>query len=76
MNLNDDQRTRLKNADYIIEDPLVFVDLLVDMMFIVDIIIAFRFALAYFLSISRMSVLVFYITLACLIYFCDYSCYE
>ena len=42
MNLNDDQETRLKNADYKIEDPLVFVDLLVDMMFIVDIIIAFR----------------------------------
>jgi len=42
MNLNDDQATRLKNADYVIEDPLVFVDLLVDLMFIADIIINFR----------------------------------
>lgn len=42
MNLNDDQNTRVKNADYVIEDPLVFVDLLVDLMFIADIIINFR----------------------------------
>lgn len=42
MNLNDDQITRLKNQDYVIEDPLVFVDLLVDLMFIIDIIINFR----------------------------------
>ena len=45
MNLNDDQSTRVKNADYVIEDPLVFVDLLVDLMFIADIIINFRYCL-------------------------------
>lgn len=42
MNLNDDQKTRLKNASYKTADPLVIVDLLVDLMFIADIIINFR----------------------------------
>ena len=42
MNLNDDQETRLKNAAYKTTDPLVMIDLLVDLMFIADIIINFR----------------------------------
>jgi len=44
MKLNDDQTTRLKNAAYKTADPLVMVDLLVDLMFIVDILINFRYA--------------------------------
>ena len=42
MNLNDDQETRLKNAAYKTTDPLVMIDLLVDLMFIADFFIYFR----------------------------------
>ena len=42
MKLNRDAATRLKNAETSKADPLVIIDLLVDIMFIADILINFR----------------------------------
>nr|KAG5691560.1 hypothetical protein BaRGS_020935 [Batillaria attramentaria] len=42
MELNKDARTRVQNADGGRADPLVLVDLIVDLMFIADILINFR----------------------------------
>ncbi|KAJ8306727.1 hypothetical protein KUTeg_015768 [Tegillarca granosa] len=42
MNLNKDSKSRLQNAETSKADPLVIIDLIVDLMFIADILINFR----------------------------------